>query len=104
MGARARSLPADEVAVGSGDAALARRNGLVVHGKAHGAAGLAPLKAGGLEHLIQALRLGLPFDVLRSRYHPGPNRGGNPPPLGHRGCRSEMRLLVQEPMNTQSTG
>src|SRR5260221_10919304 len=39
MSARARSLAADEVAVGGGDAALARRHRLVVHGEAHRAAG-----------------------------------------------------------------
>src|SRR6476646_6358783 len=53
------ALPALEVAVGGRGAALARRQLVGVHGKAHRAAGLAPVEAGGLENLVEAFGLGL---------------------------------------------
>src|SRR5436190_24233245 len=45
MGARARSLATDKIAVGRRDRTLARRHRLTIRGKAHRAARLAPFKA-----------------------------------------------------------
>ena len=105
MGARARPLAADEVAVGGGDAALARRHGLAVHGEAHRAAGLAPLEAGVDEDAVEALGLRLALHRLGARHHPGRTRSATwrPRATAAAARRSAMRLLVHEPMNTQST-
>ena len=59
MRARARPLPADEIAVGGGGAAFARRHLVRVHRQAHRTARLAPLEAGIGEDAIEAFRLGL---------------------------------------------
>jgi hypothetical protein len=55
VGAPAGALAAFEVAVAGGGAALARLQPVGVHRQAHAAARLAPLEAGGLEDLVQAL-------------------------------------------------
>src|SRR5258708_32631220 len=54
--APARPLPADEVAVGGRDAALAGCDRVAIHRQAHRAAGLAPIEAGGEEDAVHALR------------------------------------------------
>src|SRR5689334_15792106 len=90
MGACTRALPADEIAVGGGDAALAWRHRLVVHGEAHGAAGLAPFETGLPEDLVQAFGFGLPLDVFGARYDPRAHVGGNLPSAGHGGCGTQV--------------
>jgi len=64
MGARAGTLPADEVAVGRRDAALARRHALAVGGDTHRAAGFAPFEARVLEDAVEPLGLGLALHAL----------------------------------------
>src|SRR5690606_29777219 len=59
MGAALEALTAFEVAVRGRRAALIRLKAVVVHGKAHGAARLAPVKAGLDEDLVETLGLGL---------------------------------------------
>src|SRR6059058_3805655 len=59
MGARLRPLPADKIAVGGRDRALARRDGFSVGGKAHRAARLAPFKARLDEDLVEPLGDGI---------------------------------------------
>lgn len=58
MRAAARALTAFEIAVGAGCATLARCEDVVIHGEAHGAAGLPPFEAGVDEYLVEALGLG----------------------------------------------
>src|SRR5215469_14590320 len=53
VGASTAALASLEVAVGGRGAALAGLQDVGVHGEAHGAAGLAPLKAGGLEDGVE---------------------------------------------------
>src|ERR1035437_576060 len=55
-----------EVAVRGADAVLAGLELVAVHGDAHRAAGLAPLRAGRREDRVEALALGLSLDLLRS--------------------------------------
>jgi hypothetical protein len=55
MRASAASLAAFKVAVAGRSAALAGRENVGVHPQAHGAAGLAPLKAGLAKDAVQAL-------------------------------------------------
>ena len=79
---------------------------LAVDGEAHRAAGLAPFEAGVAEDAVEALGFGLALDALRARHDPGRARGRatlRPLAIAAAARRSEMRLLVQEPMNTQST-
>src|SRR3954468_16901766 len=59
VGASAAALPAFEIAVRGGSAALAGLQLVGVHGEAHGAAGLTPVEAGFLEDDVQALVLRL---------------------------------------------
>ena len=61
MGAAEPALTALEIAVRRGSATLARAELIGVHGKAHGTARLAPLKARRFEDGIQALFFGLGF-------------------------------------------
>src|SRR5690606_41020262 len=56
--AAALALPALEVAVGGGGAALAGRELVGIHAEAHRAARLPPFGAGGGEDLTQTLRFG----------------------------------------------
>ncbi len=53
------ALPALEITVGGGGAALARVQAVFVHAQAHGAARLAPFKTGLRKNLVQAFLLGL---------------------------------------------
>ncbi|KAI3480557.1 hypothetical protein L1887_57276 [Cichorium endivia] len=64
--ASAGALATLKVAVRGGGAALAGRQLVRVHAQAHGAARLAPVEAGGLEDLVEALRLGLLLDQSRA--------------------------------------
>src|ERR1039458_1799854 len=65
----ALALTSFKVAVGSRDAVLAGLQLVSIHSDTHGAAGLAPLRAGLAEDPVQSLRLGLAFDRLRARNH-----------------------------------
>src|SRR6516165_2843295 len=62
VGPPAAALPALEVAVGRRCTTLSGRQLVGVHGQAHRAAGLAPLKARRGEDAIQTLLLGLRLD------------------------------------------
>ena len=84
----------------------AGRHALAVGGEAHRAAGLAPFEAGVEEDAVQPLGLGLALDALRAGHDPGGHVSrpcAGPCAIAAAARRSEMRLLVQEPMNTQST-
>ncbi len=69
--ATAGALTAFKVAVAGAGATLARFESIGVHGQAHGATGLAPFKASGLEDFVKAFALGLFFDQARARHHHG---------------------------------
>ena len=56
------SLATLEIAVGGGGAALAGLQLVGVHAEAHGATGLAPFEAGGLEDFIEAFSFRLRLD------------------------------------------
>src|ERR1035438_7988336 len=66
MRASTAALAAFEVAVAGGGTALAGRKNVGVHGQAHGAARLAPVKAGFYEDAVQSFGLGSCLDSLRS--------------------------------------
>src|SRR5271165_3405141 len=68
MGAALEALTALEIAIRGRGAALAGREAIRVHRKAHGAAGLAPFKPRGDEDLVQSLGLGLRLDQSRPRH------------------------------------
>src|SRR5687767_10477362 len=71
VGAASFALASLEVAIGGGGAALAGLQDVRVHAQAHGAACLAPVKAGGPEDLVQALGLGRCLYLHRARHHHG---------------------------------
>ena len=71
VGAAAAALPPFEVAVRGRGAALAWQQDVRVHAEAHGAAGVAPFKAGGLEDLVEAFGLGLQSSPGRTRHDHG---------------------------------
>src|SRR5689334_21087232 len=77
MGTTAWSLAALKVSVGSRGAALTRHEDVGVHAEAHGAAGLAPLKAGVEEDLVEAFLLRLGLDDAGARHHHRPQRVGH---------------------------
>src|SRR5215813_3844259 len=91
MGARARSLPSAEIAVGGRGAAFARRHHIAVDADAHGAAGFAPFEAG----------------VAEDADEPGDTSPGTlltrPARTAAAARRSSMRALVQEPMKMRLT-
>src|SRR3954454_25078323 len=66
VGAPATALASLEVAVGGRGAALAGLQDVGVHPQAHRAAGPAPVEAGGLEDLVEALPLGLGLHLHRA--------------------------------------
>ncbi len=71
------ALTALEVAVGGRGAALARLQPVVVHGKAHGAARLAPVEAGRLEDHVQTFLFGLFLHEAGARNDHGADSGGH---------------------------
>ena len=77
MGASALALPALEVAVARGRAALARLEPVGVHGQAHAATRLAPLEARLDEDPIEALGLGLAFDQPAAGHDHGADAVGD---------------------------
>ena len=77
-----------------------------VHRQAHRAPGLAPLEAGGGEHLVEALGLGLGLHLHRARHHQRAHAVAAPcgrAATSAAARRSSMREFVHEPMNTVST-
>ena len=76
MSARARSLAANEIAVGRRGAALAGGQRVAVRAEAHRTAGVTPFESRVDEDLRQTLGLGLGLDDARA--------GNNP--CGHAGC------------------
>jgi aromatic-L-amino-acid decarboxylase len=75
MRAALEALAALEVAVRGRGAALARLQLVGVHGKAHRAARLAPVEAGGLEDLVEAFGLGLLLHEAGARHDHGIDAG-----------------------------
>src|SRR3954466_15751771 len=73
MRARARSLPAAEIAVGGGGAALAGRDDITVHADAHRTAAFAPGEPRLREDLVKAFLLGLMLHLCR----PAPPQAGH---------------------------
>src|SRR5690242_21132989 len=60
----AAALAPLEITVRGGRAALAGLQDVRVHSEAHRAAGAAPVEAGGAEHLVETLGLGLRLHLL----------------------------------------
>src|SRR5580700_4239147 len=77
MRAATAALAAFKVAIGSGGAALAGLKNVRVHSQAHGAAGLAPVKAGFDEDLVEAFGFSLRLDGLRAGNHHGADVRGD---------------------------
>ena len=104
VGAASAALAAFEVAVGGGGATFAGLQDVGVHAEAHGAAGLAPLKARGAEDLVETLF----FAWCLTRCEPGTTMarilGATwwPLMMAAAARRSSMRPLVQEPRKTVS--
>ena len=107
MRAHARALAVLEIAVGGGDAALARLAAVAIAAGAHRAAGFAPEESGIAENAVEARGLGL---ALHGRSSPAPPWRRRPArraaraPLRRRPAGRAARLLVQEPMKTRLTG
>src|SRR5260370_40786067 len=91
MRARARSLPADEIAVRGRDRALAARHRLAIGGEAHRAAGIAPREAGRGEDAVEAFGLGLALDILRAGHDPGAHMRADRAAPGHLGGGPQIR-------------
>src|SRR3954452_634951 len=72
-------LAAFEVPVRGADGVLAGCQLIAVHGNAHGAAGLTPLRAGGPEDLVEALPLGLALHLIGARHDHHPDAVGDLP-------------------------
>src|ERR687889_1196725 len=72
MGATTLALPAFEVAVRRRCTSLAGLQLVGVHPQTHRATGATPLRAGLLEHHVEALLLGLEPDPHGSRYDEQP--------------------------------
>mmetsp|Transcript_7321 Transcript_7321/g.15145 ORF Transcript_7321/g.15145 Transcript_7321/m.15145 type:complete len:450 (+) Transcript_7321:1617-2966(+) len=89
MGSSATSLASLKIAVGGGSTALSGLELVVVHGQTHAASGLAPVKAGLDQNLVETLFLGLFLDQTGSGNNIGVNSlgdlaaGGNGGSLAH---------------------
>lgn len=68
------TLTALEITVRRGRTALARLQPVVIHGKTHRAARLAPVKTGSPENLVEAFRFRLLLDQARTRNDHGIDR------------------------------
>src|SRR4051812_27667266 len=90
MGATATALPAFEIAVRRGSAALAGLQLVGVHGEAHGAAGLTPVEAGFLEDHVKAFILGLFLNEAGAGDDHGIDAVGNLAALGDSGGRPQI--------------
>src|SRR5512145_2298956 len=69
MGTPAGALAPLEIAVRGRGTALAGLQAVLVHPKAHGAAGLSPLEARVAEDAVEALALGLRLHEAGARHH-----------------------------------
>src|SRR4029079_5252333 len=90
VGAPAAALPALEVAVRGGRAALARGEDVGVHSEAHGAPGGAPVEARGAEHAVEALGLRLRAPLLRAGHDHRAHVRGDRPALHHAGGGAQV--------------
>ena len=90
VGAAALALPTLEVAVRRRRAALAGRELIGVHAKAHRASGAAPLGAGRGENRVQTLGLGLRLHPHRTGHHQHPQRRVDVPAAQHVGGRPQV--------------
>src|SRR5262245_43471145 len=88
MGARARSLPSAEIAVGGRGAALPWRHHVATDAGAHGAAGFAPVETGVAEDAVEPFLLGLALDGGRAGRHQSGNLAH--PPCQDRGCSAQI--------------
>src|SRR5258707_9175127 len=86
----ALALAAFEVPVRRAHRDLAGRQLVAVHRDAHRAAGLAPVGASGAEDLVEALRLGLALDLIRSRDDEHPDALVDAPPTHRRGREAKV--------------
>src|SRR4051812_9271078 len=68
MGARPRTLAADEIAVRGRGAALARRDEVAIHADARRATGMAPFEAGLGEDAVETFRLRLALHQAGARH------------------------------------
>ena len=84
----------------------ARGSRFAIGGETHRAARFAPLKPCVDEKLVEPFGDRIPLDGFRARHNPGPYARSNlaAPATSAAARRSLNRLLVQEPMNTHSTG
>ena len=80
-----------EIAVGGGDAALARLAAIAVAAGAHRTARLAPEEPGVAEHAIEPGRLGLALHAGRARHHHGDHALGHAPAAHHVGGGLQIR-------------
>src|SRR3954453_23348403 len=79
MRASSATLATLEVAVAGAGRPFTLRQLVGVHGQAHAAPRLAPIGAGGAEHIVQSLRLGLLLPRMATRYdHHSWNGDGTP--------------------------
>ncbi len=85
MGAAAASLAALEIAVRGGGAALARRELVGIHAKAHGTPALTPLEPRFDEDPVQSFSFGLALDLARARHGERTQAWPDPAPLENRG-------------------
>ena len=104
VGAGAAALAALEVAVRGARDTLAGGGDVGVRPEAHRAAGVAPVEAGGAEHRVEALRLGLALDLHGARDDHRVDVGGHAVAVDHggRGAQVADPEFVHEPMNTRS--
>src|SRR5690606_37672373 len=103
MRASPKALTAFKVTVRCGSAALTRLQPIIIHGKAHGTAWLAPIKSSFDENFVQAFSLTLFFDKTRSRHDHRPNnafptRPSSDPAHHPRVAPAAGHLLRHEPV------
>src|SRR5258705_2910443 len=78
MGAGARPLPADEIAIGRRDRALTGGHGFAIGGQAHRASRLAPFEACIDEKLVESFGYGVPLEPSPNPARPRHARRGQP--------------------------
>src|SRR4051812_2514985 len=87
VSAPAGALPALEIAIGSGGAALAGLEAIGIHAQAHRTSRLAPLEPCVDEYAVETLFLRLPFDQSRTRHHERELHVRGLAAATHDGCR-----------------
>ena len=89
------ALPTLEIPVRGGGATLIGLQAVLVHAEAHGAAGLAPVETGILEHLVETFRFGLGLHQARPWNDHGGNTLGDPAAFHNlRGRPQKTRSIV----------